>query len=63
MENITNILKQKEIDADSLWKITKYEKVIFKTQGCNSERHNVLNEEINKIALTLNDNQRIQSID
>ena len=37
--------------------MTKYEKVILKTQGCNSERHNVLNEEINKIALSLNDDK------
>ena len=28
-----------------------------------SERHNIFNEEINKIALSSNDDKRIQSID
>ena len=32
-------------------------------QRFKSERHNVFTEEINKIALSSNDNERIQSID
>ena len=32
-------------------------------QRFKSERHNVFTEEINKIALSSNDNKRIQSID
>ena len=32
-------------------------------QKFKSERHNVFTEEINKIALSSNDNKRIQSID
>ena len=32
-------------------------------QGLKSERHNVFTEEINKIALSSNDNKRMQSID
>ena len=45
-------------------KITKYKKVILKTQlRFKSERHNVFTEEINKIALSSNDDKRMQSID
>ena len=32
-------------------------------QTCKSERHNVFTEEINNIALSSNDDKRIQSID
>ena len=32
-------------------------------QSFKSERHNVFTKEINKIALSLNDDKRIQSID
>ena len=39
-------------------------KLILKTQQrFKSERHNVFSEEINKIALSLNDDKRMQSID
>ena len=38
-------------------------KLILKTQQrFKSERHNVFTEETNKIALSLNDNKRMQSI-
>ena len=38
--------------------------MILKTQqGFKSERHNVVTEEINKIALSWNDDKRMQSID
>ena len=41
-------------------KITKYKKVILKTQlRFKSERHNVFTEEINKIALSSNDDKRM----
>ena len=41
----------------------KDNKLILKTQQrFKSERHNVFTEEINKIALSLNDNKRTQSI-
>ena len=39
-------------------------KLILKTkQRFKSERHNVFTEEINKIALSSNDDKRLQSID
>ena len=39
-------------------------RLLLKTQRrFKSERHNVLTEEINKIALSSNDDKRIQSID
>ena len=38
--------------------------MLLKTQQrFKSERHNVFSEEINKIALSLNDDKRMQSID
>ena len=42
----------------------KDNKLILKTQQrFKSERHNVFTEEINKIALSSNDDKRMQSID
>ena len=42
----------------------KYNKLILQTQQrFKSERHNLLTEEINKIALSSNDDKRMQSID
>ena len=38
-------------------------KKIKTQQRFKSERHNVFTEEINKIALSLNDDKRMQSID
>ena len=52
-----------------MWVIFKksyriHNKLILKTQQkFESERHNVFTEEINKIALSSNDNKRIKSID
>ena len=37
-------------------------KVILKTQKKKSEKHNVFTEEINRIALSSNDDKRMQSI-
>ena len=63
IENIINYLEKKEIDADNLKEITKYKKVVLKTQQrFKSERHNVFTEEINTIALSSNDDKRMQSI-
>ena len=57
--NIVNYLEKKEIDGDSLKEITKYKN--FKR--FKSERHNAFTEEINKIALSSNDDKTMQSID
>ena len=59
-----NYLENKEIDTDSLKEIIKYKKAILKTQQrFKSERHNVFTEEINKVALSSNDDKIMQSID
>ena len=53
-------LEKKGIDVDSLKEITKNKKVILKTQQrFKSERHNVFIKEINKIALSSNDDKRM----
>ena len=58
--NKKNYLEKKGIDVDSLKEITKYKKVILKTQQrFESERHNVFIKEINKIALSSNDDKRM----
>ena len=45
-------------------KFIKNKKLILKTQqSFKSERHNIFTEEINKMALCLNSDKRIQSID
>ena len=58
-----NIQKNK-IDVDSPKEFIKNNKLIFKTQQrFKIERHNVITEEINKTALSSDDDKRIQSID
>ena len=57
--NIINYLEKKEIDGDSVKEIKKYKN--FKR--FKSERHNSFTEEINKIALSSNDDKTMQSID
>ena len=58
IENITNYLKTKKTDADSLNEIKKYKKVILKTeQRFKSEGH-VFTEEINEIPVSLNDDKK-----
>ena len=68
LENKINHLKKNKIGIDSLEKdhkrFIKNNKLILKTQQrLKSERHNVFTEEINKIALSSNDDKIMQSID
>ena len=68
VDNKTNYLEKIEIKADNLKKdckeFMKNNKLILKTQQkFKSERHNVFTEEINEIALSSNDDKRMQSID
>ena len=74
-ENCKNSLKATELDNKIKYlqkskikidheEIVRNNKSIFKTQQrFKSERHKVFTEEINKIVLNSNDNERIQSID
>ena len=64
IKNIINYLEKKKIDDDSLGEITKYKKVIIKTQQRHkSEKLGVFTKKINKIFLSSNDDKRIESID
>ena len=52
------------MDGDSLKEFIKNNNLMLETQQrFKSERHNVFTEEINKIALSSNDDKRMQSID
>ena len=63
IENIMNYLEKTKLDVDCLKKELIKNKQILKTQKrFKSERHNVFTEEINKIDLSSNDDERIQSI-
>ena len=70
-ENEINYLEKNEINIDSFFcykikhkQFIKSNKIISKKkQRFKSERHNVFTEEINKIALSTNDDKRMQSID
>ena len=71
LENKINYLEKKEINIDSFFcykrkhkEFIRNNKLILKTQQrFKSERHNVFTEESNKIALSSNDDERMQSID
>ena len=68
IERKINYLRRKKIDVDSIKQdqkeFVKNNKPILKLQQIfKSERYNVLIEEINKIALSSNDDKRMQSID
>ena len=68
IERKINYLRKKKIVVDSLKEdqkeFVKNSKLILKTQqGFKSERHNAFIKDINKIALSSNDDKRIQSID
>ena len=57
------MFRKSKIDVDSRKEFIKNNKLILKTQQrFRSEKHNVFTEEINKIALSSNDDKRIQSI-
>ena len=60
-----NYLEKNKIDIDSIKEFIKNNKSILKTQQrFKSERHNVFTEEcFYKIALSSNDDKRMQSID
>ena len=52
------------MDVDNFKEFTKNNQLILKTQQrLENEKHNVFTEEINKMALSLNDDKRVQSID
>ena len=68
LQNKINYLEKNNIDIDSIKenheKFIKNNKSILKIQHkFKSERHNVFTEEINKIALSSNDDKRIKLID
>ena len=68
LENQINYIEKNKIDIDRIKenhkKFVRKKKPILKTQvRFKSERHNVFNEEINKIALSPNNDKRMQSID
>ena len=64
LENKIHYLEKNKIDIDNIKEFIKNNKSILKIhQMLKSERHNVFTEEINKIALSLNDDKRMQSID
>ena len=68
IENKINYLEKNKIDINNLKKhhkeLIKNNKFILKTQQrFRSEEHNVFTEENNKIALSSNDDKKIQSID
>ena len=67
IESKINYLRKKKIDVDSLMENQKEfvnNKIILRTQQrFKSETHNVFTEVINKIALSSNDDKRMQSID
>ena len=63
-EKKINQLEKNNVDVYSLKEFIKNNKVILKTQQrFKSERHNVFTEEIKKIALSSNDDRRMQSFD
>ena len=57
-ENYKNYLEATQLDNE-----IKYLEKIKTQQKFKSERHNVFTEEINKIALSSNDDKKMQSID
>ena len=63
-----NHLEKNKINVNSLKedprKFIKNNKLILKAQQrLRSEKHNIFTEEINKMALSLNDDKRMQSVD
>ena len=62
IENKINYLEKKRIDVDCFKEdkkeFVKNNKLILKTQIFKSERHNIFTEEIQKIALSSNDDKK-----
>ena len=64
IENKINQIEKNKTDVDSLKEIIRNSKSMLKTQRrFESKRHNVFTEEINKIAVSSNDEKKVQSID
>ena len=65
LENEMNYLEKNKIDTEGIKEsIKKNNKSLLKIpQRFKSEMHNVFTEEINKTALSSNDDKRMQSID
>ena len=68
LEKITNYLEKHEIDVyspkEDHKELIKNNRLILKTQQrFKNERHNAFTEEINKIALSSDDDKRMKSID
>ena len=64
LENNINNIEKKKTDVDNFKEFTKNNQLILKTQQrLENENHNVFTEEINKMALSLNDDKRVQPID
>ena len=68
LENKINDLETNKIDIDHIKKnpkqlIRNNQSMLKTQQRFKSERHNVFTEEIKKIAFSLNDDKRMQSID
>ena len=60
IENKINHLENNKMDGDSLKEFIKNNNLMLETQQrFKSERHNVFTEEINKIALSSNDDKRM----
>ena len=63
-DNKIKYIERNKINIDSFEEFIRNNKSILKTQQrFKIGRHNVFAEEINKIALSSNDDERIQSID
>ena len=61
LENKINYLEKNKIDIDSIKEFIKNNKSILKIQQrFKSEKRNVFTEEIRKIALSSNDDKRVQ---
>ena len=67
LEKITNYLEKHEIDVYSLKEdhkeLIENNRLTLTQQRFKNERHNAFTEEINKIALSPNDDKRMKSID
>ena len=58
-----NYLEKYNIDLDNIKEFIKSKSIFKIQQRFKSERRDFFNEEINKIALSLTDDERMQSID